>query len=409
MLTSASMDLIRTEVLTQPGQRTISTPTGTTRDVSRGSSRRGSRPSTGGELPSLMPAWAAPGSTSPFEEERKMQQLVKTLRKRVRELESEGARLENELREARVAKKGNSIDPNQRRKQMESAYGMVLPGLDDNPVRGHGPLERLAGLPPSNAPPTAPMDDASVFDSRLAEAHDEWEARLAALQRECEERVHAGDREKQDALGAIERMKIELGTLNTALEESASRSAKREKQASVELLRRRSLRRMMNAGLASGWGAWFELWNAKTYAMRRLREAANRLRRGDVSKAFYEWRCVHALRVALRMRMHAPACSVRHPRASPFAHTLLDTLCRPRSAYAPLHALSRRPTPSLSPRRLSCASAPQRSRFPALLAPSTLLPLCASLLPQANSGERQAGHSAQNQGHQAPIAAQATR
>ena len=39
---------------------------------------------------------------------------------------------------------------------------------------------------------------------------------------------------------------------------------------------------MMNARLTAGWGAWADLWRAKSYAMKRLREAANRLRKGRV-------------------------------------------------------------------------------------------------------------------------------
>lgn len=38
--------------------------------------------------------------------------------------------------------------------------------------------------------------------------------------------------------------------------------------------------------------AWKELWQAKTYALKRLREAANRLRQAEPSQSFYGWRQV---------------------------------------------------------------------------------------------------------------------
>ena len=58
------------------------------------------------------------------------------------------------------------------------------------------------------------------------------------------------------------------------------------KEERIELLRRQSMRRMLNAGLANAWSAWFELWEAKTYAMGRLRECSNRLHKPGLSIAF---------------------------------------------------------------------------------------------------------------------------
>ena len=42
----------------------------------------------------------------------------------------------------------------------------------------------------------------------------------------------------------------------------------------------------MHQGIANGWSAWVELWEAKTYAMSRLRECGNRLRKPELSLAF---------------------------------------------------------------------------------------------------------------------------
>lgn len=238
---------------------------------------RGSRPSTSGDLPGL-----AKPSSSPYEEERKLQREVKQLRKRVNELEFE-------LKETRASKKGVPFDPVERRKQMENAYGVsgaLSAGLPANALQQHVAASRPAEVFP-------PPPDEEVLNQRLAEARVEWEAKIAALQAECERKVSAGDRDKQtaqlEAQLAVDRAKAELSSVTVALEQSKAHYAKKEKQARVELLRRQSLRRMANAGLTGGWGAWLAYWEAKTYALKRLRKAANRLRRGDLSTAFYDW------------------------------------------------------------------------------------------------------------------------
>ena len=61
------------------------------------------------------------------------------------------------------------------------------------------------------------------------------------------------------------------------------------KEERIELLRRQSMRRMLNAGLANAWSAWFELWEAKTYSINRLRQCANKLKSPALSDAFVFW------------------------------------------------------------------------------------------------------------------------
>ena len=63
---------------------------------------------------------------------------------------------------------------------------------------------------------------------------------------------------------------------------------------------------MMHSDLSRGWAAWLEHWEAKTYATRRLREAANRLHAPELSEAFGAWVAVYD-----RGREHA----VRHEAA----------------------------------------------------------------------------------------------
>ena len=54
-------------------------------------------------------------------------------------------------------------------------------------------------------------------------------------------------------------------------------------------MHKQSARRLMNAGLLNAWCAWSELWEAKVYALKRLREAANRLTTPELADAFATW------------------------------------------------------------------------------------------------------------------------
>ena len=49
--------------------------------------------------------------------------------------------------------------------------------------------------------------------------------------------------------------------------------AAKEKEERIELLRRQIGRRMMNQGITRGFQAWMEMWEAKRYALEKLREA----------------------------------------------------------------------------------------------------------------------------------------
>jgi hypothetical protein len=63
-----------------------------------------------------------------------------------------------------------------------------------------------------------------------------------------------------------------------------------EKEARIEEYKRKALRRMKNAGLSFCWSAWVERWEAKVYALGRLREVGNRLRKPELAFAYYTWR-----------------------------------------------------------------------------------------------------------------------
>ena len=91
---------------------------------------------------------------------------------------------------------------------------------------------------------------------------------------------------EEDKKTSLERLRIELS--GTA-EEYAAMQAEKAKEERIELLRRQVMRRMMNQGIANGFTAWVELWEAKTYALNRLREVGNRLRSPEIFLAFGFW------------------------------------------------------------------------------------------------------------------------
>ena len=122
-------------------------------------------------------------------------------------------------------------------------------------------------------------------------AKDKWmkehTEELARVRKECEGSLASTRAQHDKALaktlweqGASAEEKHEA--LKREMEARAEAQAAKEKEERVELLRRQIGRRMMNSSLTRGWSAWYDLWTAKSYALRRLREVANRLRKPEV-------------------------------------------------------------------------------------------------------------------------------
>ena len=114
--------------------------------------------------------------------------------------------------------------------------------------------------------------------SRTREA---WEADVRRVREECDRLVQAA-RDDKDVDGGL------MGELRSLQEQQRQREAQ-EKEERVELYRRQVMRRFMNRDLALGYTAWIEMWEAKKYALSRLREVGNRLRAPELSIAFCEW------------------------------------------------------------------------------------------------------------------------
>ena len=54
-------------------------------------------------------------------------------------------------------------------------------------------------------------------------------------------------------------------------------------------MRRQALRRMANRDLNAGFAAWTEMWEARCYALGKLRQVANKLKAPEVTNAFNLW------------------------------------------------------------------------------------------------------------------------
>lgn len=72
------------------------------------------------------------------------------------------------------------------------------------------------------------------------------------------------------------------------LQELSDLAAKADEERKDQFMKQ-AMRRVANRDLASGFGAWVEMVDAKAYAMSKLREIANRLnpKLRDLASAFY--------------------------------------------------------------------------------------------------------------------------
>jgi hypothetical protein len=118
-----------------------------------------------------------------------------------------------------------------------------------------------------------------AFESRESQLLEE----LEAVKAECERRVKELELEQQRQ---YDRLVVELTGSAT---ERAAMEEEKAKEERVELLTRQMGRRAMYREVYNGWSAWIELWESRTYALDKLRDVANRLRKPELAYAFHEW------------------------------------------------------------------------------------------------------------------------
>ena len=129
----------------------------------------------------------------------------------------------------------------------------------------------------------AATERATAGAGAMAAREADLRAELAATTVECERRIAAMEVEKE---AEIERRLVELTGSYSQRLEAKEKAAKAER---VELLRRQMARRVLNRDISLGFGAWVEMWEARTHAMTTLRDVSNRFAKPDLATAFGAW------------------------------------------------------------------------------------------------------------------------
>ena len=117
------------------------------------------------------------------------------------------------------------------------------------------------------------------FESERAEL----QAEVERVRAECDGLLAAA---KQDKQLQLDRMLIDL---SGDAEAKAALLGERAREERVALLTRQIGRRMLNRDVSLAFAAWIEQWEAKTYALMRLRQVAGRLRVPELASAYAFW------------------------------------------------------------------------------------------------------------------------
>ena len=231
-------------------------------------------------------------------------------RQKLAELDRETKTLEGQLRQARFE---------------VGQANLIKVAQDDELKALREKVGELAAAHVATESQVPSYNDLRLENAELHEAAREArEAEALAEQRlENAEKDAASQRSKDQRLLqqllAEQRSKfdVELGAMKDQLEAKSAREAREER---VEMLRRMTTRRMMNQAVFSGWTAWMEHWEARTYALQRLRQAASRLRSPELAAAFADW-VFSAL-----MRRQARAAAEAKRKAGQLSES--DAVCR---------------------------------------------------------------------------------
>lgn len=186
------------------------------------------------------------------------------------------------------------------------------------------------GTPKQEEPTTpAPVPEPSPVDNKYEELMQKWrKAEAAAQQAEinAEEATRAAETLAFEGKAALEEVRAkheqevaqlmrELAALrdesdrnvNVLKKQFADQAENKEKEMQsfegelaakveeraraerVELLRRQSARRLQNRNLSRGWTAWQEAYEARVWALRKLKESAAHFWKPELARAWYVW------------------------------------------------------------------------------------------------------------------------
>mmetsp|Transcript_30588 Transcript_30588/g.79432 ORF Transcript_30588/g.79432 Transcript_30588/m.79432 type:complete len:732 (-) Transcript_30588:437-2632(-) len=91
---------------------------------------------------------------------------------------------------------------------------------------------------------------------------------------------------EESKLLALERLRVEL--VGSAEERHKLREEK-TKENRIQEVQAKWARRLMHQGVAHGWNAWVEAWEARLYALSWMRRAANQFQAPDLAMGFEAW------------------------------------------------------------------------------------------------------------------------
>ena len=120
-------------------------------------------------------------------------------------------------------------------------------------------------------------------EQELAETCAWLKEELGKARAEAATRIARAEQEKASAL------QRQLTEMTGSAAEIAALRDEEAREERVELLRRQIARRIMFSNVSRGWTAWIDLWEAKTFAMGRLQQCANRLKAPTLANAFNFW------------------------------------------------------------------------------------------------------------------------
>ena len=157
------------------------------------------------------------------------------------------------------------------------------------------------------------IEEAARKRAEIEDASSLIEREFARVKAEYEARIASFEEEKRQALA---RQKIEL--VGTA-EEKAKLHDERSREERIELVRRQMVRRMLNRDVAMGFQAWLERYQAKTYALERLRKCTTKLHSPGLTRGFEAWIVLADEQRALKVHPDAVAlrAPIVHPRSLP--------------------------------------------------------------------------------------------
>ena len=127
-----------------------------------------------------------------------------------------------------------------------------------------------------------PLAGAAQLEAAVEKRTQQWEGELTRVRAESKAKLDESQKH-------VARLEAKLVALRGAAEGQAAALAAKEREGRVELLYRRTSRRMLHHDLARGWAAWESLWQARSHALWWMREARNRLQRPGLAVAFEAW------------------------------------------------------------------------------------------------------------------------